>query len=53
MFVSEVQNIPVCANAVRGKFLISKDLLGKLLGEIFQITNQVKSMEGFSKSGLT
>jgi hypothetical protein len=28
-----VQNIPVCANAVGGNFLISRDVLGKWLGE--------------------
>ncbi len=30
---SEVRNIPVCANAVAGNFLISRDVLGKWLGE--------------------
>ncbi len=28
-----MQNIPVCANAVGGNFLISRDVLGKWLGE--------------------
>jgi hypothetical protein len=28
-----VQNIPVCANAVGGDFLISRDVLGKWLGK--------------------
>jgi hypothetical protein len=33
MASSEVQNIPVCANAVGGNFFISRDVLGKGLGE--------------------
>jgi hypothetical protein len=32
-FEPEVQNVPVCANAVGGKILIPRDVLGKLLGE--------------------
>jgi hypothetical protein len=28
-----VQNIPVCANVVGGNFSISRDVLGKWLGE--------------------
>ncbi len=31
-FRPEVQNIPVCANAVGGNFFISRDVLGKRAG---------------------
>jgi hypothetical protein len=49
----EVQNVPVCTNAVGGKILISRDVLGKLLeekncrwGKFFEITADSAPLPG-------